>query len=403
MSQGGLLKAVALAIGCIASGTSLAGGFMLTEQSALGAGRAHAGAGIVGDDASAAWYNPAGMTLLPGTRVQTGAVLAILDLEYKGHTGWRDNANKEPSVIPNFHMTHELGNGLWAGLAVDVPYGMATQYNRNFEARKHGLNAKVLACDINPSIAYRFDDVLSVGVGATVQIAKATFENGSLAEYSGRFSSDYEVGYGVNAGVMISPSDKLRFGLSWRSSLHYNLGGNFQVRKLEGAVISQEDATLKFNTPQTIMATAFWQTTDRLALTATARWADWSTFSSMNVKTPRQDHETIMNCRDNWLLSVGADYRIDDAWTVRGGLGYETGIVREHRYRLATIPDDARLWAGVGASYRIGGNWQVDASYLLLKGLGDNLITKDRGNDEVIGDIKHALAHMIGVQVQYRF
>ena len=37
---------------------------MLTEQSVAGLGRAYAGSGIVGDDLSAVWYNPAGMVLL---------------------------------------------------------------------------------------------------------------------------------------------------------------------------------------------------------------------------------------------------------------------------------------------------------------------------------------------------
>ena len=43
---------------------------MLTEQSVAGLGRAYAGSGIVGDDLSAVWYNPAGMVLLPGTQFQ---------------------------------------------------------------------------------------------------------------------------------------------------------------------------------------------------------------------------------------------------------------------------------------------------------------------------------------------
>lgn len=64
-----------------------AGGFMLTEQSVTNQGRAFAGAGIVGDDLSAVWFNPAGMTLLPGTSAQIGATLISLNLKAKSNDG----------------------------------------------------------------------------------------------------------------------------------------------------------------------------------------------------------------------------------------------------------------------------------------------------------------------------
>lgn len=50
----------ALTLAAAATSAAYAGGFMLTEQSVAGLGRAYAGSGIVGDDLSAVWYNPAG-------------------------------------------------------------------------------------------------------------------------------------------------------------------------------------------------------------------------------------------------------------------------------------------------------------------------------------------------------
>lgn len=71
----------ALTLAAAATSAAYAGGFMLTEQSVAGLGRAYAGSGIVGDDLSAVWYNPAGMVLLPGTQFQMGSVMAYLDLD----------------------------------------------------------------------------------------------------------------------------------------------------------------------------------------------------------------------------------------------------------------------------------------------------------------------------------
>ena len=64
--------------------TASAAGFQLTEQSVAGMGRAHAGAGIVGDDVSAIHFNPAGMTLLHGLQTTVAGTYVSLDIDYKG-------------------------------------------------------------------------------------------------------------------------------------------------------------------------------------------------------------------------------------------------------------------------------------------------------------------------------
>ena len=64
---------------CAASAAHAAG-FMLTEQSAGALGRAYAGAGVDGTDISGVYYNPATMTLHPGTQIQAGFVAVGLDL-----------------------------------------------------------------------------------------------------------------------------------------------------------------------------------------------------------------------------------------------------------------------------------------------------------------------------------
>ena len=83
-----------------ATSTALAAGFQLTEQSSLGAGRAYAGAGIVGDDLSAVHYNPAGMTLLEGTRFQAGGVWIGLNADFKGNKGESENGRLKGQMIP---------------------------------------------------------------------------------------------------------------------------------------------------------------------------------------------------------------------------------------------------------------------------------------------------------------
>ena len=78
-----------------------AAGFQLSEQSAIQMGRAMAGAGVVGDDLSAVHYNPAGMTLLSGTRMQATGTWVAVNLDYEGDSGQSENGRLKGQIIPD--------------------------------------------------------------------------------------------------------------------------------------------------------------------------------------------------------------------------------------------------------------------------------------------------------------
>lgn len=105
---GRLAAAALLTAAALSTQTASAAGFQLTEQSSLGAGRAYAGAGIVGDDLSAVHYNPAGMTLLPGTQMQAGSVWIEVNAEYDGDLGASENGRYKGQAIPAGYITHQL-------------------------------------------------------------------------------------------------------------------------------------------------------------------------------------------------------------------------------------------------------------------------------------------------------
>ena len=82
MHQNFIRAAAAAAVAATFSSAAVAGGFQLTEQSALGLGRAYAGMGVDGTDVSGLYYNPATMTLHTGTQAQFGFVGVGLNLDY---------------------------------------------------------------------------------------------------------------------------------------------------------------------------------------------------------------------------------------------------------------------------------------------------------------------------------
>lgn len=86
MHQNFIRAAAAAAVAATFSSAAVAGGFQLTEQSALGLGRAYAGIGVDGTDVSGLYYNPATMTLHTGTQAQFGFVGVGLNLATTART-----------------------------------------------------------------------------------------------------------------------------------------------------------------------------------------------------------------------------------------------------------------------------------------------------------------------------
>lgn len=436
------MKAAAAAVMAVcAASAAHAAGFMLTEQSAGALGRAYAGVGVDGTDISGVYYNPATMTLHPGTQIQAGFVAVGLDLAFEGHDGTEaqkpvsENGQYNTQAIPHGYISHQLNDSMWIGLAMTVPFGMGTEYDDNWTWANRGISAEVLTFDFNPNLAWKVSDKLSIGAGVSIQYAAA-----DLKKRTGMNLSDQEVSvdgeidadswaWGFNVGLMWSPLENLRFGLSYRSQINHHADGDLEVTnpKLHGGdmpsdmlpmladVLGTHDASASLSAPAWAMATAAWDVNELLSLYATFRWTDWSSFEELEidggtatipigpgVSIPRGD--TIKNhWQDTYLFSVGADLRFTNWWTFRAGIGYETSVIDEESYRTAIIPDADRWWFALGSSFQATKNMQIDVSAAWLHGTGERDLYDAEDSNKKIGRFEDLDAYLFGVQLVYKF
>lgn len=444
------MKAAAAAVMAVcAASAAHAAGFMLTEQSAGALGRAYAGVGVDGTDLSGVYYNPATMTLHPGTQIQAGFVAVGLDLAFEGHDGTpeqnpvSENGQYNTQAIPHGYISHQLNDSMWIGLAMTVPFGMGTEYDDNWEFANRGVSAEVLTFDFNPNVAWKVSDKLSIGAGMSVQYAAADLKmrdnavpgNNALT-MNGEVDAD-SWAWGFNLGLMWSPLENLRFGLSYRSKINHNADGDFTVDNLKlmgqsttpemvdqilgghgtyatmlNAALGTHDATATISTPAWLMATAAWDVNDLLSLYATFRWTDWSSFDTLDIHSSAlvttNGVKTVENhWQDTYLVSVGADLRFTNWWTFRAGIGYETSAVDDQKYRTAIIPDADRLWLALGSSFQATKNMQIDVSAAWLHGVGERNLWSTDGSDgntpEKAGKFEDLDAYLFGVQLVYKF
>lgn len=421
-----LKLAAAATLSAALSSAAVAGGFMLTEQSVAGLGRAYAGAGIVGDDLSAVWYNPAGMSLLSGTAVQMGAVVADLDLKVttnssatfdNGRHGTKENGRKHGVPVPNMYLVHQIKDDMWFGLGITVPFGMATEYDNNWAAADKGMNAEVKVFDINPNVAFKLTDTLSFGAGVSLQYVTAQFEQknnlGHEKAMRVRLNADGWA-WGGNLGFMWQPTETVRVGLAYRSQVNHKADGYLKtdVETTTGNLLQHyqtNDGHAEMSAPHVITLTGTWKATEALRLSGLVRWTNWSSFDKLPIsgsslgeatRGATSKHNAVYNWKDSWLFTVGADYDINDEFTVRGGVGYEISPVDDDKYRSATIPDTDRLWLSMGATWHASKNLQSDFGIAYLKGIGNkDLYT----GDTKVAEFDKLDAILWGAQFVYKF
>lgn len=389
-----------------------AAGFQLSEQSAIQMGRAMAGAGIVGDDLSAVHYNPAGMTLLSGTRMQATGTWVAVNLDYESRDGSvTENGRLKGQTIPAGFITHQINDSLWAGLGLTVPYGMGTEFDENWGGMDRGTESMILTFDINPNLAWKVNDKLSVGGGISLQYAKAElgfgFDVPSFKTVAHANVKGDSWAWGWNVGMMFQPVETVRVGLAYRSHIAHNADGHTTL-DINGMDPLTSDMKVRIKTPDTITLSATWEATDALRLSGTARWSKWSNFKSLSLdnsgfgSAPAIDQIAAItnNWDDTWFFSVGADYKLNGQWTVRGGVAYDQGPV-ENQYRMAVIPDTDRVWFSGGASYKYTDNLTFDFGATYIKGVGDKELVS--ANEKASGEFKSLDSYIFSAQMQYLF
>lgn len=303
------MKAAAAAVMAVcAASAAHAAGFMLTEQSAGALGRAYAGVGVDGTDISGVYYNPATMTLHPGTKIQAGFVAIGLDLAFEGsgsannvnYDGVTENGQYNTQAIPHGYISHQINDSVWVGLAMTVPFGMGTEYDDNWPLANRGISAEVLTFDFNPNVAWKVSDKLSLGAGMSIQYAAADLK---MKEHLPQlpYTVDGEIdadswAWGFNLGLMWTPMENLRFGLSYRSKVNHHADGDFTLDNLRDQdgnqvpgnpmnLLGTFDGKASLSAPAWAMATAAWDVNELVSLYATFRWTDWSSFDTLNIKS----------------------------------------------------------------------------------------------------------------------
>ncbi len=362
------------AAGIGTAATANAAGFYIKEQSVTGLGRAFAGEAAVAEDASTIFFNPAGMTQLPGAEAVVGAHLLVpqAQITNAGSTlGGPDSDNPYlPSVVPNGFLAYPLNSDLWVGLGVTAPFGLGSDYGAQWFGRYDSIETDLQVIDIQPSVAYRFGDMVSVGGGLDIQYAKAKLSN--AIRVAGVFDIGQEVDAedwtpGFNLGLLVKPLPTTKLGLTYRSAVTHALEGDIAFFPLTGPVpnlpiFAAGPAGADLNLPDMAAFSVAHDVTPALTLLADVTWYGWSRFQALELERPGLATTTLtQDYHDTVSVALGAQYQWNEKLKVRGGVQYDPTPTGD--FRSSRTPDGDRIWVAGGVSYAVTDSIVVDAAY----------------------------------------
>ncbi|MDP2056725.1 MAG: outer membrane protein transport protein, partial [Thiobacillus sp.] len=312
-----------LAAGLVLAGcTHLAhaAGFALIEQNASGLGNAYAGQAAVAADASTIFFNPAGMTLLPDTQLVVVGHLIKPQVEFSGSSnigGGNGGDAGGLALVPNAYFAFRLTPDVHLGVGMNAPFGLKTEYDSTWAGRTQAIKSELKTINLNPSIAWKASESLSLGAGVSIQYAEATLSNFTGIPGVGTVKGD-DYGWGFNLGALWQLSDATRIGLAYRSEVDHTLEGDLTFSVAPTVIPVFADLTL----PDLASLSLFHKLNARWELLADMTWTGWSDFDALRIVNASGGpvSTTIENWDDSYRYSLGANYHLNDKLTLRGGV-----------------------------------------------------------------------------------
>jgi long-chain fatty acid transport protein len=371
-----------------------------------------------------------------------------------GDGGDPGDATPVPAIAAVFPM-HGALEKLTLGASVSAPFGLKTEYDSDWIGRYNAVTSDVKTVDLTLSAALKLDPRFSVGLGFIYEKADVTLSQmvdyglimasagipGAIpgtADGLAKVSGDSH-GFGWVAGFEWRPIDRLAIGYSHRSEIDQDIKGDatfgapasfagaqplFQQMAAQclmapptnpcyaqlptllalgnGFVPTQGMAAL--TTPSTDTLSLRYDFSDSFRLMGDVQRTDWHSLRSVDIHfaNPYQAPSSeAFDWKDSTLVSLGAEWDINPAWTLRGGVAKDETPTHDDT-RTPRLPDNDRTLLSVGVTWHATDALSIDAAYQHISIKSPSIDAFTSLGTELTGKFD-GHADLFGVAAQYRF
>ena len=344
MSSASLRWAAASALLLACTPRSDAAGFAIFEQGARGMGFAGAYTAQAADG-SAIFHNAAGVAFLRNRQLYFGGTVIKPDADFTGANPFPGESVVETGDVgflipPNAYYTQPVSDRLSVGIGLHVPYGLETGWDDpdTYTGRYISTRAKLKGFSLNPTVAYKLEDRLAVGIGLDVRFSSLGLERRvpvvnpfTLKVVDGAavtLDSDTNTGFGFNVGVLAKATDSLNVGLSYRHKVNVEYSGTATFEPIPTGN-ADLDLRVRASLPQGAVPLStsiefpaqasfgFSKTFDAWTFEADVNWYQWKTFDELRLEfetEPRLNETIAEEYENSFQYRFGLERVLSDAW-----------------------------------------------------------------------------------------
>ena len=421
-----------------------AAGFAVLEQSVSGLGNAYSGGTAGGEDISTIFYNPAGLSEYAGTEILMGGHFALPEARFKvDHSSdilnrpltGGDGGNAGGNVlIPNLYLATDLPGPFRFGLGITVPFGLGTKYDAGWQGRYEAINSQLKTIDINPAVSYALNDMISLGFGFSAQYIDIELSNaidfgtlcfGQLGAAAcsgiglspqaadGKLEVDANGwSWGYNAGVLFKPIPGIRLGVAYRSKVNHRIKGDAKFQVPASALpltatgaFRNTNMNSESDVPASLSFGAIYDAKEKWAMLLDLTWTQWNRLDKLTIDfdNPSQPSSSLnLDFKNTLRASLGFNYYVNPAWTIRSGFAYDESPVRNARTRTFRIPDSDRYWLTFGIGYRPISNLKFNLAYAHVFIQDGQIESEDSFGHSIKGSFESQI-DIISAELQWTF
>lgn len=386
----------------------MAEGYQVNTLSAKQEGMGHTGVAMH-LDAESMYFNPAGLGFMDKTVDLSGTFTAIMPTASATIDGVKYKTAADVSTPFAVHAAFSIYDNLKAGVSLYTPYGSKIDWTNSWPGAVFNQSVSLKVFTIQPTVAWRITDKLSIGAGVTVSWGDVDLNKGLVSgetadkvysilnpvpsdrplygntpAASVNLQGTANVVAGVNVGAMYDINDKWTVGASFRSEVKMKVDAGTATlsyadetaRALLSSldIIDKANFTAKMPCPWVLSVGVSYKPIQKLTVAADARLTGWNAYKRLDVEflddmLKGYNQNITKDYRNSWAVSVGAEYALTDRFDLRAGLMIDTTPVNKIHYNPET-PGMTKIEPTVGLSFRPVKNFSIDLSFMYVAGLG---------------------------------
>lgn len=370
-------------------------------------------------DASVLSSNPAAMTRLDGTHIQVGITGVIphgeMDFTDGPSTGRgagsSDKVKSKVWPVPSAYFTHQVNERLFLGIGEFSRFGLGFEYPGDWGGRYNIYDVSVVTASVNPNLAYKVTDKLSLAVGAEFMYVDITLKkkvpSAGLGIPGPNFDIDFEnstdnVEHAFNFALHYQFNDQWAAGAAYRTRLKHNIDGKLRVDPNLGGPLVDQNFTATVYMPDSASFGVSYSPIPKLSVEVGAIWTHWSRFTDLDFQFDYLPKAYNKKYWDNtWRFNIGIEYALNDWIDLRAGYVWDECPVPEDREDYLIPTDNRHIWS-VGAGFKLRNNWTIDTAYALVDPRERHY--KTRAADGVYeGKTRESRSHILSLSVGYKF